>query len=185
MPYYAYDDIAQYLRENHCPENTEDRVNTLSFRTTAYFHAKNILELGAGSGLNTLYITSSSRSSRCVSVETDPSKSKEAERLYKGWSRDIILTPEEFPELDFFPDCIFLNLRNYTADSDKLIDYLFSNVNEDSFIFIDGIRTKRKQQMLWKKLIRRDEVIISMDLFHVGILFFDKRFFKRNYKLSF
>jgi len=185
VPYYAYDDIAGYLQARSFPYDEDNKINTLSFRTASYFNAKNILELGAGKGLNTLYITSVSMDSKCVSVETNAQKRGEASRLYEKWERNIHLTDKEFPELDFFPDCIFINLRNYKVDNDILIPYLFSHVNDDSFIFIEGIRTNRKQQMLWKKLISSDEVIISLDLFQVGILFFDKKFFKRNYKLSF
>lgn len=184
--YYAYSDIAGYLDKELVDHGeNEDKINTLSFRTASYFNAKNVLELGAGNGLNTLYITSVSKDSKCVSVETDAERREKAKRLFKNWDKNICLTNEEFPELDFSPDCIFINMRNYKVDNDRLISYLFSHVNDNSFIFIDGIRTNRKQQMLWKQLVRRDEVVISLDLFQVGILFFDKKFFKRNYKLSF
>lgn len=184
-PYYAYDDISGFLETLHFPVDEDNKVNKLSFKTANHFNAKKILELGSGEGINTLYITSVSLNSESVCVETDPEKREKAQELYNKWNREIYLTSEEFPKLDFFPDCIFLNLRNYNADKERFIPYLLSHVNENSFIFIDGIRTNRKQQMLWKQLIRHEEVILSLDLFHVGILFFDKRFYKRNYKLSF
>lgn len=183
--YYAYEDIAGYLRLHSFSYNGDNKINTLSFRTANYFNAENILELGSGEGLNTLFITSVSQKSKCLSVETDSAKRLEAVRLYEKWRKNVRLTDKEFPEPDFSPDCIFINLRNYKVDNDMLIPYLLSHVNEDSFIFVDGIRTNRKQKMLWKKLICREEVVISLDLFQVGILFFDKKFFKRNYKLSF
>lgn len=184
-PYYAYNDISDYLNACNIQVDEDNKVNKLSFKTANYFNAKKILELGAGEGLNTLYITAASLAPHCVSVETNPQKLEKAQKLYDKWNRDIYLTSEEYPELDFTPDCIFLNLRNYNVDEERLIPYLLSCVNEDSFIFIDGIRTNRKQQMLWKQLVRCEEVVLSLDLFHIGILFFDKKFYKRNYKLSF
>ncbi len=184
-PYYAYDDIRTYLENFPDILFSESKINRLSFKTVNYFNPKNILELGSGSGFNTLYITAAASDINCMCVELERDKYKQAQILYKQWRRNILLSEEKFPVLKEKQDGIFINLRNYDADSSQLISYLLSIVKENSFIFIDGIRTNRKQQMLWKQLIHLDEVIISMDLFHLGILFFDKKFFKRNYKLSF
>lgn len=184
-PYYAYDDIRNYLDNFPFIQHNESKTNRLAFRTVNYFNVKNILELGAGNGIGTLYLTRVSSDIKCLSVELNPEQYNKSYELYKGWGRDITLSNEEFPEITEIPDCIYLNLRNYQPDPSKLASYLLDNTGEQSFIFIDGIRTNRKQQMLWRKLIRNNKVVISLDLFHVGILFFDRKYHKRNYKLSF
>ncbi len=184
-PYYAYEDIRLFLEKFPNIVHSENKTNRLAFKTVNYFNAKNILELGAGDGISTLYLTSPSSDIKCISTELNPELYNKSYDLFGYWKRNIILTNEEFPKIADIPDCIYINLRNYQPDQSKLASYLLSNVGESSFIFIDGIRTNRKQQMLWRKLIENNKVVISLDLFHLGILFFDKKYHKRNYKLSF
>lgn len=184
-PYYAYEDIRTYLENFPDIIHNESKTDRLVFKIVNYFNAKNIVELGAGNGINTLYLTRASSDIKCISTGLNLGQSDESYDLFKGWKRNITLSREEFPQLVEMPDCIYVNLRNYQPDQSKLVSYLLNNVREHSFIFVDGIRTNRKQQMLWKKLMENGKVAISLDLFHVGILFFDKKYHKRNYKLSF
>lgn len=183
--YYAYNDIREFLIS--LPEMTfnETKFERLLFKCLNYFNAKTILELGAGTGINTLYLTVVSKHSKCISVETNKDKNEAAKNLYKKWGYNIQLEKDLFPTLDKPVDCILLNLRHYEANPAELTNYLLTSVHENSFIIIDGIRTNRKHQMLWKRLIGRDEVFVSMDLFHIGVLFFNPKYYKRNFKLSY
>lgn len=184
-PYYAYEDINTYLEEHLHSHWHESKINKLSFKIVNSLNPKNILELGAGNGLNTLYITAPSSATHCISIELDETKYSQAQNLYKHWQRKIIQSSNPFPKIEYPLDCIFLNLRNYEVDYTQLIPYITSNIKNDSFVFIDGIRTNKSKQVLWKELIQDEKVVVSLDLFDVGILFFDEKFFKKNYKLSF
>lgn len=184
-PFYVYEDISRYLENFPELQHQNNKVHRLLFRFINWFSAKTILELGAGTGVSTLYLTVASSDIHCRSVEISSEKYEQAGKLYKDWERNIQQYNESYPELGEKFDCIFVNLRNYKADFSLLADYLLSLVREDSFIIMDGIRTNKEYQMLWRKLIARDEVFVSLDLYHLGILFFDKKYYKRNYKLSF
>lgn len=184
-PYYAYNDIREFLVSSSEITFTESKFGRLIFKCVNYFNAKKILELGAGTGTNTLYLTVASKESNCICVETNNSKRNTAGLLYQRWGHNISISEDLFPKIESPVDCILVNLRNYEADNDALIEYVLSCINDNSFIIVDGIRTNRKHQMLWKRLIGCDEVIVSMDLFHVGILFFNPKYYKRNFKLSY
>jgi predicted O-methyltransferase YrrM len=184
-PFYVYEDINRYLESFPELQHQNNKVHRLLFRFINWFSAKTILELGAGTGVSTLYLTVASSDIHCRSVEISSEKYEQAGKLYEDWERNIQQYNEPYPELGEKFDCIFVNLRNYKADFSLLADYLLSLVREDSFIIMDGIRTNEEYQMLWRKLIARDEVFVSLDLYHLGILFFDKKYYKRNYKLSF
>lgn len=184
-PYHAYDDVRTYIE--HFPEIAfrENKTHRLLFKIVNYFNLKTILELGAGNGICTLYLTVAASDTRCVSIELLPEKYANAQKMYSQWNRDVLLSNDRFPATNEKKDCIFINLRNYNAPHSQLIACLLSLVHPRSVIIVDGIRTNRKLQTLWKMLVHHNEVIVSLDLFHVGILFFDKKYFKRNYKLSF
>lgn len=183
--YYAYLDIREFLSDMPQIAFNESKFERLIFKCSNYFNPKKILELGAGTGLNTLYLTAVSKQCECISVETDSRKNNVAQTVYKKWKRNIELSTEPFPEINEPIDCILLNLRHYEADHSTLANYLMKSVHENSFIIVDGIRTNRKHQMLWKRLVGCDKVFVSMDLFHVGILFFNPKYYKRNFKLSY
>lgn len=183
--FYAYEDIKKHLEYFTNITATPNKTHRLLFKLVNRFSAKRILELGSGIGLSTLFLTAHSSETSCVSVELICDKYNSAQMLYKGWERDIKQSNVEFPVLNQKQDCIYVNLRNYKTDSLHLINYLFSSVDDYSFIVMDEIRTNKKSQALWKEIISRENVIISLDLFHLGILFFDKKYYKQNYKLSF
>lgn len=183
--YHAYEDVRNYV--NRFPDFSfrENKTHRLLLKIVNYFKVKTILELGSGSGINTLYMTVTASDIECLSVELSPVKYEKAQQLYNEWHRNVLQSKEQFPIINEKKDCIFVDLRNYKVPHNELVIYLLSLVHKDSIIIIDGIRTNRKLQTLWKMLVQQDEVIVSLDLFHLGILFFDKKYYKRNYKLSF
>ena len=141
--------------------------------------------MGGGTGINTLYMTVTASDIECLSVELSPLKFSKAQMLYNEWNRNILQSNEPFPPINEKKDCIFVDLKNYKVSHNEMVTYLMSLTHKDSVIIIDGIRTNRKLQTLWKMLVQQDDTVVSLDLFHLGILFFDKKYYKRNYKLSF
>lgn len=184
-PYYVYEDIPKYLESFPKLHFEESKTDRLLFKTINHFNPKNILALGVGNGISTLYLTAASSTIECKAVELSPEKYNQAKELLAQWNRQIELSSEKFSETNTPYDGIFINLREYSIKPADLKKYLFSIKNENTFIIIDGIRTNRKHQALWKMFIKSEEVKVSLDLFHVGLLFFNSKYFKRNFKLSF
>ena len=184
-PYYAYQEIKDYLLDYPLIKKSPSKSNLLSFRLTNYFGAKNILEIGSGYGINTLYLSAPSSAIKCQCVELSHNKSEISSELYKNWNRNIILHTEKLPVLEKPQDCICLDLRDYHSNVEELKSYLLGNITNNSFIIIKGIRTNKRHLLLWNSLIEDSKVKVAMDLFHEGILFFDPKLYKQNYKISF
>lgn len=183
--YYAYEHIYQAVRSNPNIHKKPDKYNLLSFRLVNYFNARKILELGSTEGINTLCLTASNSSIECVCVEPSPEKAKKALSLYEDWGRNITLyTDNNFPTGDK-TDCVFINLKTFPTSEEWIIEQLFPLLHDKSFVIIRGIRTKQKHQMLWKQLTLSDKVTVSLDLYNEGILFFNEKLNKQNYKISF
>lgn len=184
-PYYLYKDIQNILDDS--PEITKKvtKYNLLNFRIVNYFNAKNIIELGSGYGLNTLFLTAPLSSSKCIVVEKSARKKIIAENLYKKWNRNIIVHENLVSDIKEKQDCIYINLNYYEASYEEFISQLLPLVSENSFIIIKGIRTKKHHQTLWRKLKILKEVTVLLDLYNMGILFFNTKYHKRNYRISF
>lgn len=184
-PYYAYINITSYLEAFPFFKRTTTKYNRLVFKLVNHFNAKNILEIGSGSGITSLYGTSVSKDIEYNCFELSSEKQERAIQIYEGWDRDINLHTEKLPDLKKKQDCIIINLKNYYIDYELFLSYILPLCDENSFIIIKGIRTKRRNQMLWRKLKQFERVTVSMDLFNTGILFFNKKLYKRNYRLNF
>jgi len=183
--FYAYSEIENHIRTRFEVKPKLSKSNLLSFRLTNYFSSKNILEIGAGTGINTLCLTAPSTKVVCKSIEFSRDKVDKALHLYKDWDRNIEMYTDVLPDIKEKQDCICLNLKNYSADIEQIQNYLFDLVNDDSFIIIKGIRTNSKNQLLWKCLRKADKVSVALDLFNEGILFFNPKLYKRTYRISF
>lgn len=183
--YYKYLDIADFLTKHPDINVTPNKYNLLSFRLVNYFNAKNILELGSGEGLNTLYLSAPSSKTKCICVELSEQKRSLAEKLYKDWDANISLYKKEDLKITENQDCIYINLVNYDVTYEYIEKDLFPMLNDTSFLVIKGIRTNKAHQLLWRRLKLINKITVSMDLYHIGILFCNPKLHKRNYRISF
>ncbi|MDH6310372.1 putative O-methyltransferase YrrM [Dysgonomonas sp. PFB1-18] len=184
-PYHAYEDIKFALEGTHRHYRL-NKINRFLFRMVNYFGAKNILEIGSGYGVNTLCLTASSANISCISVETNSSKYTKAQELYKRWDRDINLhTGKDLPVPEQKQDCIFIDMNNYNFSHVDLNQYLLNLSYEKTFIIVKGIRTNKRHQALWRSIMDIEGRTAALDLFNIGVLFFDTKLYRWSYKISF
>jgi hypothetical protein len=185
-PYYAYQEIRNYLSGFPGIRKKLSKSNRLSFRLVNYFGARNILEIGSGYGINTLCLTAPSSQINCRCVELSQKKYGASRKLYADWKRRIILSTDGLPPLEDKQDCICVDLKSYPAVlPDELKTYLLEHINSQSFIIMKGIRANRRNYLLWKSMVADEKVRVSLDLFYEGILFFTPKLYKKHYKISF
>ncbi|MFR9165467.1 MAG: class I SAM-dependent methyltransferase [Dysgonomonas sp.] len=183
--YYKYKDIQETVYNCQEINKKVTKYDLLSFRLVNYFNPVNILELGAGYGINALCLTAPSGKINCTSVELSPKRAEIAKLLLKGWNGNIKLyTQKDFP-LEEKTDCVYINLNYYFPDIESLMACLFKHTHEESFLIIKGIRTNKRNYLLWMQLRKSEKTTVSLDLYHEGILFFNPKLYKRNYKISF
>lgn len=183
--YYAYKDIEDYLQEQKFQKSGNKKYDRLVFRLVNHFKSQNILELGSGFGLTSLYATAPSQKVECCCVELSEKKRKYAEAIYLNYNRKIELLAEDSIKTEEKKDCIIVNLDNYPLSYEWFHEHLLPLCSEKTFIILKGIRTKRQNQVLWRKLKRNQRVSVSIDMFNSGILFFNNKLYKRNYRFNF
>ena len=186
--YYAYDDIKEYVMHDLNIRFKPNKINKLSFRLINHFDSKNILEIGSGKGLNTLYLTAPSKEIVCHSTEWDPDKYNKAQKLYSGgWKRNIVLHTDAIPFNSLLnkQDCIYINLKNDKKLSNSDLEKVSKLVYEKTFIIVEGIRTNKRCRALWKRIAETESRTVVLDLFNIGIVFFDTKLYPWKYEISF
>ncbi len=187
-PYHAYEDVKQIINnESDRKQQTKlDKINLLCFRLINYFEAIHILEIGSGYGINTLCLTAPSTNIECICVEESQKKSEKAKLIYKGWDRNIRLyTQKELPILNNKQDCIYIDLNHFNDFGSDITQYLSIHLTEKSFIIVKGIRTNKTCQTLWRSIMNMESRTAVLDLFNLGIVFFDSKLYRWSYQISF
>lgn len=184
--YYCYDDIAKYLSSFGRKQLVANKRNRLAFRMTNYFDAKNILEIGSSIGVNTLHLTAFSKQSKCICVEKNPKKRDVAEQLYSGYNHRIeLLNDLPLLPLDTSFDCIYIDLNHFNTIPFCYLDELCRQCHTKSFIMVVGIRRNKEYNKIWRYLSSNKSRTVELDLFNIGIIFFDRQLTRWEYKISF
>ena len=181
LPFYAFHDIQNYLIQSGNIVDPKIKTNKLIFRLVNRFSPIKVLEIGTGQGVSTLYLTAPSKNIQCVSMGID----SEAKKLHENWHSQIqyinSLNEEELGIQDF----ILLKIADKNLDLEVIETFLLEHTDTESVVVIDGIRRNKKNHQFWKNITGNKKVTVSLDLYYQGILFFDIKYCKQNYKLSF
>ncbi len=191
-PYYCYDEIELVRKELQQHDNVPVRQEIkrshgeLLFRVVNYFKPKRLIQLGSPAGIGTLYLTAYASDLQCTVLEEKESFARQTCWTIQRKERTFI-TVEQGDYRQTFPkalqemgkvDFIFFNSPDITR---AYLEEALKHIHSESVFFIEGIRANQEMRRLWKELCLREEVVLTFDLYNIGILFFNKRLHKQNY----
>jgi len=58
--------------------------------------------------------------------------------------------------------------------------HLHHHLHEKSIVILDDIHLSSSMERAWRKILRDDKVTLTIDLFRLGIIFFDTKLSKQN-----
>ena len=185
-PYYKYADIKYHLDNSGYTKYKITKYDHLSFKLANYFEAKNILEIGMDKGINTLHLTAPHSDISCTCVNSKSADTAIAKCILDQWQRNVKLIDEsEMAVIAEQMDCIYINLNEYKKLTDDNITFLKSISSDNTFIIVKGIRTNKQSKLLWKKISEMEGRTAVLDLFNLGIVFFNKSLYRWSYQISF
>ncbi len=173
----------------------KSRVHQLIFKIANHIHARQVVELGTNVGIGTAYLASVASKAQVFSFEGSNELIKIAEDVWKRLglrnieviSGDINLTLPAFVEKQRESkqtlDLAFID-ANHTYDA--TVNYfsgLASLAHSRTIIIVDDIHYNKEMYRAWKAIRDIDGVSATFDCYHIGIVFFDKQFEKREYRL--
>lgn len=174
-------------------EAIRPKHGALLFRLTNYFKSTNILQLGPSMGLSTLYLTSYATDLKCIALENIPQFAAIARQAFAKEARNPIdlrvgnykeLLPQalnDIKELDF----VFFNTLYEQQNNVWLFNECMRHAHNDTIFVFEGIKASRKMREFWEEIRQCPEVTVSIDLYSLGIVFFNKKLYKRNYIVYF
>jgi predicted O-methyltransferase YrrM len=198
--YYSLDDIEligkQLLfREERLVrrEAFRPKLGALLFRLANYFHPQHIIQIGATTGLSTLYLTSYASGIHCISLENIPEYLPVSHWTYTKADKTFIdvregdykqTLPQALQDMEQ-PDMVFFNFRHEQTDGLGLFNECIEYVHDDTFFVFEGIKSDLQARDHWTRICDHPGVTVAIDLSSAGIVFFNKKFQKRTYLLYF
>lgn len=169
------------------------KFGQLLFRIANFCKCNVILELGTSLGLTTAYFATTNEKCRCVTMEGCSQTAKIArDNFDKLQLNNIELVigdiDENLPSLVKSIDCIDLLFIDANHRSEAVLRYFeecLPKIHDKSVVIIDDIYWSKDMEFAWKTIKNRKEVTATIDLFQVGIVFFNPELHKKNYKMWF
>lgn len=161
------------------------------FHLARKFKAIKILELGTNIGLGAAYLASANKASNVITLEGCPNLSEIAKTIFSSIQmKNIEVITGKFSDtltqacqkLDSIDLAFIDGDHNYHATLDNY-NTIKPYLHEKSIVVLDDIYWSDEMLKAWKEIKSTSEVVMSVDIFRMGILFFDSDIKKDELKL--
>ena len=156
----------------------------LLYRIAKYYEPKNIVELGTSFGISTSYLANAYSNSAVYTMEGAASIAKIAQQtfhtldlkninLIKGNFENTL--PELFNQLDYI-NLLFVDGNHRRDATLKYFCEALKKSNSSSIFIFDDIHWSIEMEEAWEEIKLNSTVTLTIDLFFIGIVFFNPDF---------
>lgn len=160
------------------------KYGQLLYRMAAYYKPHYVLELGTSVGLTTAYLALANEQSIVTTVEGSPTVAALARENFKQLDlSSVALYNRPFdeclpriiqhhPRLDF----VFIDGNHRLEPTLDYFQQLLPALHENPVIIFDDIHWSRDMETAWEKIKHHPQVMLTIDLFFIGLVFFRAEF---------
>lgn len=165
----------------------------LLFRLANSNRSSTILELGTCLGLTTLYLSQVNRNGKVVTIDADENLCRLAMDNFKALGADNIelrcgkvddVLPgilEKLPALDF----VFFDANHTREATLNYFELCLPKAHKTSIFVFDDIYRSNEMSLAWQQIKQHPDVRLSINVFEMGIVFFNTDLFKQDYIVAF
>ncbi|MBK9490644.1 MAG: class I SAM-dependent methyltransferase [Haliscomenobacter sp.] len=152
------------------------------FRLVATYKPKQIIELGTSLGISTLYLASAAPNGQVITIEGCPDIASVAQLSFQRVDISNVsqrigdfktLLPQVLNEIDQL-DFLFIDGDHRAGNSVDYFEQALAKIHAKSIIVIADIHWSNEMEQGWEKIRKHPRVKLSIDLLHLGVLFFDE-----------
>ena len=149
-----------------------------------------IVELGTSLGVTTAYMASVDSRNRVVTYEGCPAV---AEIAKENWNAlgisniecrvgeiDVDRMGEELGQVDV----AFVDANHTYAGIRAYVNILLQKMHAKSVLVVDDIHYNADMERAWREICEDERVTSTMDLYQMGLVFFDEHYWKRHYVMK-
>lgn len=168
------------------------KYGCILFKLVNKFSPENIVELGTGTGISTLYLALASPAN-VFTIEGNPALAEIAKTNFEkagcknitaitgNFSEQLPLLLSKLNKVDF----AFIDGNHRYEPTIEYFNLIKEKSHENTIMVFDDIHWSKEMEQAWQKIISDKHVIVSMDFFRLGIVFFRKELSKEHYVLKY
>ena len=151
-----------------------------------------IVELGTSLGVTTAYLAAMDSRNKVVTYEGCPAVAEVARANWEklGLSNIACVVGEITVDslqlaIDSLSgiDVAFIDANHTCEATLTYFNALASRVHEKSVVVVDDIHYNEDMEKAWKAICADERVTTTMDLYRMGLVFFDKHYWRKHYKM--
>jgi len=158
----------------------------------SFYQPKKILELGTSLGIGTAAMCISSPTSNIISIEGCPNTAKKALEYFTKFNfKNIELKIGKFSKIlpsiyinNTF-DLIYFDGNHQKNATIEYYNACLESVHNDTLLIFDDIHWSKGMEEAWNYIKQQQKVTVSIDLFHLGLIFFRKEQVKQDFILRY
>ncbi len=170
------------------------KFGQLLFRLIEYFQPKTVLDLGTSLGITTLYQSAALEiGSEIYTFEGCPQTANEAKSAFEKLETTNIFQiigniddtlPKTLAELDT-ADFVFFDANHRFEPTVRYFEKCLKKATLQSVFVFDDIHWSPEMEQAWEQIKQHPKVMISIDLFWIGLIFFRTNQPKQDFVLRF
>ena len=169
------------------------KFGKLLFRLIQHFKPSTIFDLGTSLGITTIYESKAYDNSKVFTFEGCPATATIAKQNFEELNCqniEIIVgnidetLPEELSKIKQL-DFVFFDANHRYEPTIRYFELCLEKATEESIFLFDDIHWSSEMHEAWQVIRNHPKVMISIDLFYVGIIFFRKNQPKQDFVLRF
>ena len=152
------------------------------FRLVNFIKPKTMLEMGTSLGISTIYQSQAALNAQFITLEGDPRiaelaqmhlddfKVKNVELIEGTFDQTLFPALQKLKKLDY----VFIDGNHRLAPTIEYFHNCLEFAHDGSVFIFDDIHWSDEMEQAWEQVKAHPKVKISIDLFHMGIVFFRK-----------
>lgn len=172
-----------FRKINEIAKNAEKspKLGQLLHNLVEHFHPKTIIDLGTSLGITTLYLSKAlNNKGQITTFEGCPETAKIAKKVFdeaKAKNIEIIVGNidltlatqlEKITTIDF----VFFDANHRFEPTINYFEMCLSKANSESVFVFDDIHWSNEMEQAWEYIKKHPKVLITIDLFYLGLVFF-------------
>lgn len=164
----------------------------LLFKTVNHFKSIEIIELGTSLGITSMYLSKTSKKSFLNTFEGSEEVAKIAEQNFRKFKENNInihvgnineTLPKYLRSIEKIDFVLFDANHTYKATL-NYFNWCLSKSNENTIFVFDDIYWSPEMTKAWNEIKNNSKVTMSIDFYHLGIIFFKTVHEKQHFKIK-
>ncbi len=169
------------------------KYGQLLFRLVNHFQPSNVLEIGTSLGISTAYMASANSQTPVITIEGSNTiaeiakqnfehlELKNIEQVSGNFDTVLNTTLNNFKKTDF----VFFDGNHRKAATLAYFNTCLQKATENSVFVFDDIYWSDEMMQAWDEIKANNNVIVTIDLFFMGLVFFKKGQAKQHFVIRF